>query len=71
LALLDTSLPGVRQLQNWIRAKTAIRIQINDGTKLDGTLDWQDMEFLALRQSDEKDPILIQRLSVSLIRSLN
>ncbi|MEI6828695.1 MAG: hypothetical protein WCK64_02430 [Synechococcaceae cyanobacterium ELA445] len=71
MALLDTSLPGVRQLQNWIRAKTAIRIQINDGTKLDGTLDWQDMEFLALRQSDEKDPILIQRLSVSLIRSLN
>lgn len=64
-------MPGVRQLQNWIRAKTAIRIQINDGTKLDGTLDWQDMEFLALRQSDEKDPILIQRLSVSLIRSLN
>jgi host factor-I protein len=71
LALLDTSLPGVRQLQNWIRAKTAIRIQLNDGTKLDGTLDWQDMEFLALRQSDEKDPILVQRLSVSLIRSLH
>jgi host factor-I protein len=71
LALLDTSLPGVRQLQQWIRAKTAIQIQLNDGAKLDGTLDWQDVEFLGLRQPNDSEPVLIQRQAVSVIRSLN
>jgi host factor-I protein len=71
LALLDTSLPGVRHLQNWIRTKTAVRIQLNDGAKLDGTLDWQDVEFLALRQPNDSEPVLIQRQAVSVIRSLN
>lgn len=70
LALLDTSLPGVRQLQNWIRAKTAVQVQLHDGTKLDGLLDWQDVEFLALRLPNDSDPVLIQRLSVTVIRSL-
>lgn len=70
LTLLDTSLPGVRQLQNWIRLKTAVRVQLTDGTKLDGLLDWQDVEFLALRLPNDADPVLIQRQSVAVIRSL-
>lgn len=71
MTLLDTSLPGVRQLQHWIRAKTAVRIQLNDGAKLDGTLEWQDVEFLALRQPNDSEPVLIQRQAVCVIRSLS
>ncbi|MCP9850082.1 Hfq-related RNA-binding protein [Cyanobium sp. Morenito 9A2] len=71
LAQLDTSLPGVRQMQKWIRAKTAVRVQLRDGSKLDGVLDWQDVEFLALRLPNDVEPVLILRQALSVIRSLN
>jgi host factor-I protein len=63
-------LPGVRQLQTWIRLKSAINVQLVDGVQLDGTLLWQDGEFLALQHPQDNEPILIARHAVAVIRAL-
>ncbi len=41
-ALLNTSLAGVRMLQNWISEGLAVRIAIVDQERIDGRLIWQD-----------------------------
>lgn len=67
---LDPSLPGVRLLQTWIRLKSAINVQLVDGVQFDGTLLWQDGEFLALQHPQDYEPILIGRRAVAVIRAL-
>ncbi len=67
---MDPSLPGVRQLQSWIRLRTPLRVQLLDGRELEGELEWQDPEFLALRAAEEQDPTLIRRGAAALIRPL-
>ncbi len=68
---LDSSLPGVRHLQNWIRLRAKIQLQLVDGRSFDGCLDWQDPEFFALRLGGDDGPILIRRAAVALIRPLD
>ncbi|APD48935.1 hypothetical protein KQ302_05455 [Synechococcus sp. CS-602] len=67
---LDPSLPGVRQLQDWIRERTPLQLQLIDGTALGGCLYWQDPEFLALKTSPEAPLLLMGRRAVALIRPL-
>jgi host factor-I protein len=67
---LDPSLPGVRQLQDWIRESTPLQVQLMDGTCLGGSLHWQDPEFLALRPAPNTPLILLGRKAVAVIRSL-
>ncbi len=66
----DTSQPGVRTLQGWVRTKSPINVQLRDGTKLDGILRWVDTDFLGLQPEYEKQPILVARSSVAVIRVL-
>lgn len=65
---LDPSLPGVRLLQSWIRQRTPLVVQLLDGRQFDGSLDWQDPEFLALRGVEDPQPFLIRRGAVAVIR---
>ncbi len=69
-ASFDASQPGVRTLQAWVRSKNPVNVQLSDGTKLDGVLRWVDAEFLALQPDYEKQPILINRTAVAVIRML-
>lgn len=64
---LDPSLPGVRQLQTWIRQRSRLRIDLGPGQALEGVLQWQDPEFLALRTAAPQ-LILINRRSVLVIQ---
>ena len=66
----DPSLPGVRQLQAWTRDQRVLRIELPDGSRHEGVLQWQDPEFLAIRRSDAVDPVLINRRAITLIRPL-
>ena len=68
---LDTSMPGVRQLQAWIRSKQAISLQLNGGSQLEGLLVWQDPEFYAIRQDPEAPLLLVRREGVILLRPLD
>jgi host factor-I protein len=67
---LDPSLPGVRQLQDWIRQRTPLHVQLMDGTRLGGSLQWQDPEFLALRTEQDSPVVLVGRKALAVIRPL-
>ncbi len=70
-ASLDTSMPGVRQLQAWIRSKQALSLQLSTGSQLEGSLVWQDLEFYAIRQAPEAPPLLVRRDCVAVLRPVN
>lgn len=66
----DPTLPGFRLIQSWMREKRVLSIELVDGRRLDGRLDWQDPEYLALRRDESVDPILIARRAVITVRPL-
>ncbi|MCP9884083.1 hypothetical protein KBY97_02920 [Synechococcus sp. ATX 2A4] len=69
ITTLDPSLPGVRQLQQWIRGRNPLELLLVDSVQVTGTLLWQDPEFLALRGENDADPVLINRRMVVSIRT--
>ena len=66
----DPTLPGFRLIQSWMREKRLLSIELVDGRRLDGRLDWQDPQYLALRRDESIDPILIARHAVISVRPL-
>ncbi|OUT74158.1 MAG: hypothetical protein CBB79_02570 [Synechococcus sp. TMED19] len=64
---LDTTLPGVRLLQQWIRQRRQLQILLAGGRELQGRLLWQDTEFLALLTTGRDRPDLLGRSRVELI----
>lgn len=67
---LNTSLPGVRLLQLWIRKKIPVSLSLINTERLDGEILWQDPEFIALQPSAQRGPVLINRQQISTIRPL-
>jgi len=68
---MNTNLPGVRLLQKWIREKHELRIQLVDGSAMEGYLQWQDPEFLALIAEGKGVPDLLSRSHVVRITAIN
>ncbi|MFM8260566.1 MAG: Hfq-related RNA-binding protein [Vulcanococcus sp.] len=67
---LDTSQPGVRQIQAWIRSRTNLVIQLHDGSSTSGIPRWIDASFLALQQDLGAELVLVSREAIALIRAL-
>ena len=67
---LDTSLPSVRHVQELIRSRTMVSIQTVGNVELAGTIQWQDNQFLALRQDGGQPLVLINRDAVLMLRAL-
>ena len=67
---LDTSQPGVRQIQSWIRNRANVVVQLLDGTAITGTPRWIDVNFLAIQQEFGDEVVLINRDAVGLIRAI-
>ena len=67
---LDSSLPGVRLLQSWIRERCPLSIEVLGAERLEGRLVWQDPEFLAIERPGEQRPVLIGRRQICVIRPL-
>jgi host factor-I protein len=67
---LDTSLPSVRHVQELIRNRTMVSVLMVGGHELDGTIKWQDNQFLALRQDNSLPLVLINRDSIAVLRAL-
>jgi host factor-I protein len=67
---LDTTQPGIRQIQDWIRHATPVRLMLNNGHELEGQLRWQDLRYLALVAGESQPLTLLNRESVALIRPL-
>ena len=67
---LDTSQPSIRHLQDLIRHRTPVAIQVVWIGELEGTLHWQDGSYLALSQAEGRPLTLIYRSAASTIRAL-
>jgi host factor-I protein len=67
---LDTSLPSVRHVQELIRNRTMVNVRMVGGHELEGTIKWQDNQFLALQQDSSMPLVLINRDSIAVLRAL-
>jgi host factor-I protein len=67
----DTSLPGVRLLQQWIRQRRPLRLHLASGKELEGRLIWQDQEFLALLPPRAERPQLVARRRIEWVEPLD
>ncbi|MCS5690686.1 RNA chaperone Hfq [Cyanobium sp. FGCU-6] len=67
---LDTSLPSVRHVQDLIRNRTMVQVVMVSGQELEGTVRWQDNDFLALRQDASLPLVLLNRNAITLLRAL-
>lgn len=67
---LDTSQPSIRHLQDLIRHKTPVAVQVLGVGELEGILHWQDIDYLALKQDEKRPLTLISRAAAATIRAL-
>ena len=67
---LDTDQPSTRHLQDLIRHQTPVAIQVLGHGELEGTIKWQDIDYLALNPGEGRPLTLIWRSSASVIRPL-
>ena len=67
---LDTSQPSIRHLQDLIRHKTPVAVQVPGVGELEGILHWQDIDYLALKQDENRPLTLINRAAAATIRAL-
>ena len=67
---LDTSLPSVRHVQELIRNRTMVCLVMVGDKELEGTVLWQDNDFLALRQDASLPLVLVNRNAITVLRAL-
>ena len=67
---LDTSQPGIRQIQAWIRSRVNLVVQLRDGSTVAGIPRWVDTSFLALEQAQSEELVLVNRDAIAVIRAL-
>jgi host factor-I protein len=67
---LDTSSPSVRHLQDLIRSRSLVHIEMSGGQTLTGQIKWQDHQFIALQPDPTLPLVLVNRERVALLRSL-
>ena len=67
---LDSSLPGIRLLQSWIREQSPLSIDAVGQERIEGKLIWQDPEFLTIQPPSGGRVLLVNRRQIVVIRSL-
>ena len=68
---LDTAQPSIRHIQELIRHKTPVAIQVlNSQQDYEGVIRWQDLFYIALSQGDDRPLTLINREMAAVIRAL-
>ena len=67
---LDTDQPSTRHFQDLIRRQTPVAIQVLGHSELEGTIQWQDRDYLALNPGEGCPLTLIRRSSALVIRPL-
>ena len=67
---LDTSQPGVRQIQAWIRSRATLSVLMLEGSSLSGVVRWVDNEYLGLISEPGGEVMLLNRHAIAVIRVL-
>ncbi|MEB3256604.1 MAG: hypothetical protein VKJ05_09485 [Synechococcaceae cyanobacterium] len=57
-------------MRELIRNRTMVSILMVGGHELEGTIKWQDNQFLALRQDTSLPLVLINRDAIAVLRAL-
>jgi host factor-I protein len=57
-------------VQDLIRNRTMVQVVMVSGQELEGTVRWQDNDFLALRQDASLPLVLLNRNAITLLRAL-
>ena len=68
---LDTRSPSVRHLQDLIRRASPVNIELEGGQSLQGTIRWQDHDFLAIQQDPDLPLLMVNRTKVVVLRLLS
>jgi hypothetical protein len=61
----------VRHLQDLIRHSSTVHIELEGGQSLQGTIRWQDADFLAIQQDRDLPLLMVNRTKVVLLRLLS
>ena len=67
---LDTSQPGIRQIQAWIKGGLPVSVRLSNGTEVSGRPIWIDGHFFCLEPDQGAPSILINRDAIILLRPL-
>lgn len=68
---LDTTSPSVRHLQDLIRDAALVHLELEGGQRLQGTIRWQDADFLAIQQESDRPLLMVNRRRIVLLRLLS
>ena len=68
---LDTSSPSVRHLQDLIRHQSPVHLELEGGQSLQGSIRWQDLDFLAIQQERDRPLLLVNRRKIVVLRLLS
>jgi host factor-I protein len=50
----DTTLPSIRQLQNWIKEKSTVEVKLVTGDVITGTVFWQDINCVCILDANSQ-----------------
>ena len=50
----DTTLPSIRELQNWIKDKTPVEFKLMTGDVISGKIFWQDINCVCIVNDNEE-----------------
>jgi host factor-I protein len=66
---LETGLPSIRLLQNYLRDKRTVEVQLVTGDTVRGILSWQDPNCLCI--TVEGEPMLVWRSALVSLKAVS
>ncbi|NET00516.1 MAG: RNA-binding protein hfq [Sphaerospermopsis sp. SIO1G1] len=64
----DTTLPSIRQLQNWIKDKTPVEFKLMTGDVITGKIFWQDINCVCII-NDNEEKITVWKFAIAYMKS--
>ncbi|WP_353931386.1 RNA-binding protein hfq [Okeanomitos corallinicola TIOX110] len=64
----DTTLPSIRQLQNWIKEKTSVEFKLMSGDVITGKVFWQDINCVCIVDANEEKTI-VWKLAIAYMKA--
>lgn len=63
----DTTLPSIRQLQNWIKQKTTVEFKLVSGDLITGRVFWQDSNCVSILDANNEQ-ITVWKLAIAYMK---
>ncbi|MEA5578799.1 Hfq-related RNA-binding protein [Anabaena sp. UHCC 0451] len=63
----DTTLPSIRQIQNWIKQKAAVEFKLMTGDLITGKVFWQDGNCVCILDGNNEQ-IIVYKLAIAYMK---